>query len=117
MANLFPISTASNTFERSKRLIPLHHHDSSYAHRMSEIIISLHQKGYVLDFAQDEAEQYFCIQHDQKLPCQHITVEEEFHQLNNAGMPVHIYGICCMDNGLKGILIDNKSLAGSQLMS
>ena len=110
MANLFHSNTKTNVYQWSKRPIPLRHHDSSHAHRMSEIIISLHQKGYVLDFTQDEQNQYICIQHDQKLPCQHISVEEEYHQLSNTGIPVHIYAICCMDNGLKGILIESKSL-------
>ena len=115
MANLFHINDGTNVYQRSKRPVPLDHHDSSYAHRMSEIIISLHQKGYVLDFAQDDQNQYFCVQHDQKLPCQHVAVEEEYHQLNNSGIPVHIYAICCMDNGLKGILIESKSLRETML--
>lgn len=113
MANLFHLSPEPNTYQRSKRPVPLHQHDSSYAHRMSEIVIALHQKGYVLDFTQDEQQQYFCVQHNQKLPCQHITIEEEYHQLNNAGMPVHVYGICCMDNGLKGILIESHTLSNN----
>lgn len=114
MANLFHLSPEPTTYQRLKRPVPVHQHDSNYAHRMSEIIISLHQKGYVLDFTQDEQQQYFCVQNDHKLPCQLVAIEEEYHHLNNAGIPIHIYGISCMDNGLKGILIENTTFQNTK---